>query len=143
MKYGKIIIGIIVVLLVGVLIFLSIINNLDSHFDENSVSLWELEEYNVVKLEDIKTIHIVSYTEAGMDTKTIQDEDEIKEIYQALSKLRIGQEVELSCDDNSIVYYLNMRNGEDISIELDCNNILVLPNKRFEVGGTHEIRRRN
>lgn len=143
MKYGKIIIGIIVVLLVGVLIFLSIINNLDSHFDENSVSLWELEEYNVVKLEDIKTIHIVSYTEAGMDTKTIQDEDEIKEIYQALSKLRIGQEVELSCDDNSIVYYLNMRNEEYISIELDCNNILVLPNKRFEVGGTHEIRRRN
>lgn len=131
MKKGKWIIVILIVILLIILIVLSI-NNPNSLFGKKSVPLWEFDSYKKVALEEIQSISIETYTESGVRTEVLQYPNGIKAIYEDLSKLKIGRETTSACDDNTVIYTLDMKKGEDVTIEIECD-WFVLKDKRYEI----------
>ena len=93
--------------------------------------LMEFEDYKNVNLDDIESIEIIRYTVAGDNRQpTITDSDEIKNIYNSLSKIKLVEETKMRCEDNTTVYVFHLKDNSKVSIEFECN-WLVTRNKRY------------
>lgn len=99
--------------------------------DYPTTPLFELEEYKDIKAEEIKMINIYHYTEGGVESTILNSEKEIKNTIKQLSKIKVGKETTMACDDNTTSYVLE-REEDTITIEIECN-VLVLPDHRYEI----------
>jgi hypothetical protein len=96
------------------------------------VPLMEMDNFKDIVIDKIKSINIIRYTEGGADDKEIIDKEEIKSIYNSLSKIKVGKETDRACEDNTKVYVFNMIDGKKIKVEIECD-WLVIGNKRYEI----------
>ena len=87
----------------------------------NANYLMDNQEYKNVTLENIDSIDIVRYTEAGESRKKIDDKAEINQIYNCLKSIKLLNETKFSCTDNTTIYYFNLKNGSKVHIEIECN----------------------
>lgn len=130
MKYIKWIVVISIVLLIILLLFLLFYQK---HKEiEDSVSLFEMEEYKKIQLEKIKQINILSYTEGGSESVLEEDKDSIQKTYLSLSRIRVGKETNMACEDNTTVYVIQLEDETEISIEIECD-WLVVGNERYKI----------
>ncbi len=104
----------------------------DSNKNIESVSLMNFGEYKNIKLNQIVSVEYIEMTEGGSQVNKITDKEEIIGIYNKLSNFKVGEETNKSCDDNTKKYVFNMNDGSSISIEIECDWI-VLNNKRYEI----------
>jgi len=93
--------------------------------------LLELEEYKEIKKEDIKQITIMKYQESGVESILETSKKDINATYNYLSHLGIGKETDSSCDDNTTIYMIELKE-KTINIEIECDN-LVQNNKRYQI----------
>ena len=128
MKYLKWIIGIIIIL-IAVFLFLFLFHKKE---EEHSIPLFELEEYNHIQLDDIKQIDIVSYTEGGAESVLEDDFDSFQRTFNRLSQVRVGNETNMACEDNTTVYIIQLKDDTEVSIEIECD-WLVIDGKRYEI----------
>lgn len=99
---------------------------------EEGISLMEYGDFKNIILDKIKSVTLIKYTVAGRDDEEITDKDRIQIIYNNLKKLRVGQETNRACEDNTEIYVFSMSDGKKISLEIECE-WLVVGNKRYEI----------
>lgn len=98
--------------------------------NKNAVSLMSFDKFKDIDIDTIESVTIVKYTEAGNDEEIITDKKEIKSLYDRLSNIKVGKEVNMSCEDNTTIYNFNRKDGKDIPIEIECD-WLVINEKRY------------
>lgn len=93
-------------------------------------SLMDYGDNSKISISNIKSIDIVRYTEGGLGERTITEESEIKSTYEALKNKRLEKETNQACDDNTTIYKFNLVDSSTISIELECEWV-VIGDKRY------------
>ena len=96
------------------------------------ISIMDLDEYKDIDPSAISSINYITLTEAGRNDEMITDKNEILSIYNYLSKIKVGNETTMACDDNTKIYEFKMASGNIKSIEIECEWIVV-NNKRYEL----------
>ena len=94
------------------------------------INLLNLDEYKDLKLENISYLEETHYTEAGDDTKKIEDKEGINRMYNMVKNIKLGKETTMGCEDNTTVYRFYMSNNKQINIVFECE-ALVTKNKRY------------
>lgn len=84
-----------------------------------------------INLENIKKIEITKLTEGGVSKENLTSKKDIEEIYNYLSKLKIGDETDIACSDNEITYKIIL-NDEEKTIKFECGNY-IKNNKRYKL----------
>ena len=97
---------------------------------EKEQLLYDNNYYKDLVLENIKTMNILYYTEAGLEKTEITSKDEINSYYNEWKNTKLLEEVNTSCEDNTLIYEFIMNSGESIIIEKECD-WLVINNKRY------------
>ena len=137
-KKNIIIIGSIVAVVIVVVLLLLLINNgekktpptLKEDPKELNTPLFELEEYKNVKLENIDYIEKIFFGEGGDQHEKITDKSEIEHLFNELKSIKLGEETDMACEDNTTIYVLYQKDGTKVSIEFECN-WLVIGRKRY------------
>ena len=92
----------------------------------------DFDEFKKLKEENIIKLEIIKLTEAGMDSDVITDYDSIRKFYNYINSIKIGNESKTSCDDNTTIYKFYLIKDEAVSVEIECDNI-VINTKRYEI----------
>lgn len=89
------------------------------------VSLMEMEPYKNLKMEDVIEIEKLRYTEGGMEPITITDKDEINKTLYYLLNMKLGDETERACEDNTTVYVIKTNDEKEIKVEIECDWVII------------------
>ena len=87
--------------------------------------LMDYPEYKKVTPDNIESLSIIRYTEAGISERKIEDRDEIMQFYSFLRKIKILNETKWGCTDNTTLYSFVLKNGKKAVIEIECNWIVL------------------
>ena len=98
----------------------------------NPTLLIDNENYKDIAVDNIISIVVRKSTEGGIDTEVVTEKNEIEEIFNKLSKIKIGKETEMACDDNSTLYTIYFDNNDTKTIEIECDWIII-GKKRYEI----------
>lgn len=91
----------------------------------NTITLFEYEDYKDIVLSEIDNIEYIRYTVAGDNRTTYTDDENIKNTYEALKNIKLGEETEMVCEDNTTVYVIHMKNGDKYSVEIECDWVII------------------
>ena len=89
-----------------------------------STYLSDNKEYKNIDSDKIYSIDINRYTEGGLNTKIVTDE-EAKKLFFNLMNTKYGEETDMSCEDNTTVYVINFSDGTKKTIEIECDWIII------------------
>ena len=92
---------------------------------DSSILLKDSKHYKNLNFNNIESIIINKYTEGGLDSETINDKEEIKKIYNSLKNIKIGEETNMACEDNTTIYVLNFFDGTSDTITIECDWIII------------------
>ena len=85
----------------------------------------EFDEYKNLNRNNILNIEKIRFTEAG-DIRTIYDEDEeIDNIFNYVTNIKLGEETNMTCEDNTTIYKFYLKDNKTISIEIECNWVII------------------
>jgi hypothetical protein len=87
--------------------------------------LMDYPEYRKITPDNIESLSIIRYTEAGISERKVEDKDEIMQIYKFLRKIKILQETKWGCTDNTTMYSFVLKDGKKAVIEIECNWIVL------------------
>ena len=110
----------IIVIIIIILLFATF-----SSSDDNYIGLFEHENYKNLKVQDIGYIEELTYTVSGIDTIKYDDSTKIQNTFDELQRIKIGKISKQSCDDNTIIYNLHLKDDTTVSIEMECNFIII------------------
>lgn len=99
---------------------------------KENVSILEYGDYKNITLDNVEKVTKVRYTVGGAEDEVITDSDEIKNIFNSISKLKIGEQTDMACEDNTTIYRFEMKNKEKYSIEIECD-WFVIDGKHYNV----------
>lgn len=99
-------------------------------YREDPITIMSHEKYKDIIIDDIESIEYIRYTEGGSDSRLIEDKEEIIKTYNYLNSKRIGKETDQACEDNTKVYKFNLSSSPSISIEIECDWIII-GNERY------------
>ncbi len=102
----------------------------DTKFVETK--LLEFGDFKNIKLDKIINVEKIRYTVAGGDRETITDSEEISNLYNLLSKVKLVEETDMACEDNTTIYIFNLDDDTKVSVEFECDWVIV-KNKRYIV----------
>ena len=98
---------------------------------KENVMLLEYGDYKNIKLDGIDKLRKIRYTVAGADDEELSG-SEITDVYNTLKSLKIGEETNMACEDNTTVYRFIMKDGNKYSIEIECD-WFVIEGKRYNI----------
>ena len=96
------------------------------------VNLMEFGEFKNITPDKTTSIIVLKYTEGGVSENEITSSEEIANTYNYLNNYKVGDKVDMACDDNTTIYKFNLDDGSNLSIEIECNWIVVGKN-RYEI----------
>ena len=100
--------------------------------ENNYVSIMSYDDYKDINKDEIVSVKKTRYIEAGDVNEEITDKSSIDNLYDSLSKLKVGEKTERACEDNTTVYQFNMKNGKTYILEIECDWFVIGKN-RFEI----------
>ena len=86
-----------------------------------AVHLLDCEEYKNLTSQNIKSLKIIRYTEAGISEFKIDDKEKINQILDYLNRIFISDESKMSCEDNTTIYSFDLKDKTKVSVEIECN----------------------
>lgn len=98
---------------------------------KENVMLLEYGDYNNIKLDNIVKLTKIRYTVAGAAEEELIG-SEITDVYNTLKSLKIGEETNMACEDNTTIYRFTMKDGNKYSIEIECD-WFVIKGKRYNI----------
>lgn len=129
---------IIAITIICMAIDLVLINRNNKDVKENNesqksiyINLFDFKEFKNISLDKIKKINLKKYGEYGLIEENYSDTENIQSIYNTLKAIKIGNESNKGCDDNTTIYTFDIDN-QNIEIEIECD-VLVYDNKRYEI----------
>lgn len=96
------------------------VKNEPKNIPQQGISIMEYGDNKEIVLDEINSIQIVRYTEAGDSTTEYTYYDDIKKVYEELTAMKIGQQTTMACEDNTTVFKINLKDGKSYSIEVEC-----------------------
>ena len=84
-----------------------------------------LSKYKGLELDKVKSLEVIKYSEGGSEENTYTDEEQILELYNSLDSMKVGEEIHQSCDDNTTIYNFMMKDGNKISVVLECEWVVI------------------
>ena len=104
--------------------------------------LMDYPEYRKIKPDNIKSLKILRYTEAGITERNIEEKAEILELYNYLKKIRLLRETKYGCTDNTTIFAFELNNGSKAYIEIECEWI-VMKDKHyyFDTSSENKLRK--
>ena len=137
MKNKKFILGVCLcfLLVLGVCIFLFIPqNSKEGKKEEEPKKETELMKFigQDIDLSKVTYLEIVKLTEGGDIHTEVTDQSEIETYYSKLEKVKVTEETDMACDDNTTIFIFYMNDDTKVSIEFECE-FLVFNNKRYLV----------
>ena len=97
---------------------------------KDEIYLISKDEYKDLIKENIKSVSKISLTESGREEINYNEKEEIYQIYNYISNIKITTETKMAFDDNTNIYIFNMNNNKKITIEIECDWVLI-NNKRY------------
>lgn len=94
--------------------------------------LQSFDEYKKLKEENIEKLEIIKLYDSEMNSDVITNYESIRKFYNYVNNIKIGNESKKICEDNTTIYKFYLINKEAISVELECDNI-VINTKRYEI----------
>ena len=85
-----------------------------------------------LNVDDIESIKYVRYTEGGDNEVIYTSKKDIESLYNSVKNISIGKETNRACEDNTTVYVFNLKDETKLTIEIECDWIVV-NNKRYEI----------
>lgn len=113
------------IFILAVIIVLSITGIVKGNQKLPTKHLLEYSDYQKITPENIKTLKIRKYTEGGLIETDITDKKEINKIYQYLNGIKLTSETNMGCDDNTTVYSFVLQDNTKVSIEKECDWIVI------------------
>ena len=90
-----------------------------------TIRLLDFKEYKNLTLDNIKSLKIIRYSEAGVNEKDITDINEITRIYNYMTLIKILDESKMSCTDNTTIYSFTLKDNTKASIEIECEWVVI------------------
>ena len=90
-----------------------------------TIRLLDFKEYKNLTLDNIKSLKIIRYSEAGVNEKDITDINEITGIYNYMTLIKILDESKMSCTDNTTIYSFTLKDNTKASIEIECEWVVI------------------
>ena len=87
--------------------------------------LMEFDEYKDLEVDEVDYVEKIRYTEAGDNRETIDTYGEIKKLYNSLSKIKVLEESNGACEDNTTVYDFYTKDGKKYSFEFECEWVII------------------
>lgn len=97
----------------------------DAAKEPPGVLLLEYGDYQKIRMENIRSLRIIRFTEGGAHARIVEDRAQIKKIYDGLRQIRLMDETEMSAVDSTTVYVFTLDGGEKISIEFEGEWIVI------------------
>lgn len=95
----------------------------------NKVNLMEFQQFSEISVSNTESVTIIRYTVAGGSENNITNREEITDIYNKLNKYKVGETTNRACEDNTTVYKFNLVNNNSISIEIECDWLVIGKNR--------------
>ena len=96
-------------------------------------SILSLPEYQDIQESNINKIELFKVTIAGLSEPTIYtDKEDISRIYSDFENTILLNETTMSCEDNSTIYEIYLKDGSKKTINYECG-ILVTKDKRYRI----------
>ncbi len=92
---------------------------------KNLAYLMDYPMYTNITQDNISSIKIIRYTEAGATNKIITDKTEITKLYNHFKRVKISDKSDMSCTDNTTVYVFMLADGSKAAIEIECDWIVI------------------
>lgn len=115
----------IIILVLSIIIFFLVYKLTSKPEQAKENYLKDNKEYNDIDSNNIVSIEVNKYSEAGVDSNLIIDKNEIKKMYNRLSNIKYGEETDMACDDNSTIYTINFNDDSKKKIEIECDWIII------------------
>lgn len=93
--------------------------------------LMDYPDYRKITLDNIKSLKIIRYTEAGVNEIKVE-EDKIYSIVNSLNQLGLYGETKMGCTDNTTIYLFELKDGSKEAIEIECNWVII-KGKRYNL----------
>ena len=109
------------------IIVLTYFNNLSAPTKEDKIEptlLFEMPQYKDKKLDNITKIEVNKYTVGGLIPEVIEDKEEINKTMYSLLNMKLGEETNQSCEDNTTIYIITTED-ETIKIEKECDWVII------------------
>lgn len=115
----------IIILVLSIIIFFLVYKLTSKPEQAKENYLKDNKEYNDIDSNNIVSIEVNKYSEAGVDSNLIIDKNEIRKMYNKLSNIKYGEETDMACDDNSTIYIINFNDDSKKKIEIECDWIII------------------
>ena len=87
--------------------------------------LLDKPQYSKIRPDNIKSVNIIKYTEAGASETKIDDIEQINQIYYYLKSIVLSGQTTYGCTDNTTVYSIFFKDDTNTSIEIECEWIVI------------------
>ncbi len=94
--------------------------------------LMDYPDYQMITPDNIKSLTIRRYTEAGAFDREVEEEAQIIETYNYLKQIVIAGETKYSCTDNTTMYFFTLKDDSKVHIEIECDWV-VLKGKNYNI----------
>lgn len=115
-----------------VIIFFIIYNLTEGPNNIKATYIKDNKEYKDIKLSDVQSIRINTYTEGGFNSKIVSNNAELKNLYNDIFNIKYGEETDMACEDNSTTYVIYLKDGSSKSINIECDWIII-DKKRYMI----------
>ena len=105
--------------------------------------LMDYPKYKNITPDNIESMSVLRYTEAGVSEKKIEDKNEITAYYNFLKQITLSKETGQGCTDNTTIYRFQLKDGTNAYIEIECEWV-VLDGKNyyFNIPSKRNLRKR-
>ena len=87
--------------------------------------LMDYPEYKNITPDNIDSMSVVRYTEAGISERKVEDKNEVIMFYNFLKQIRLLNETKWSCTDNTTMYKFVLKDGKKAVIEIECDWVVL------------------
>lgn len=95
----------------------------------NKVNLMSFQQFSKISISNTESVDIIKYTIAGRSEENITNKEEITSIYNGLNTYKVGGTTDRACEDNTVVYKFNLVDKTSISIEIECEWLVIGKNR--------------
>lgn len=89
-------------------------------------ALTDFDEYKDLNTRtDIIKVTVRRFTVAGGHDEVYDSYEDVHRLQSSVSSIKLGKETQMACEDNTTVYIFETNTGKTISVEVECDWIII------------------
>lgn len=83
------------------------------------------KDYKDITVSNITNITVNRYTEGGLDSNIITDKEKVMSLYKKITNIKLGEETDMACEDNTTIYVINFKDGSSKTVTIECDWVII------------------